>query len=180
MSDRTSGIILACFFALVQIGVIILSEVNAKKRRQKKKMPYSDYDERQELIRGVAFRYGFFTVALFGFFDTYFRQWVSGEVFARGIEFWLAVALGSFVIAEYEIWHDVPIPNVKRKGKGYAVVFWIVITAVFLVFTCLALWSNVEGVLDFHELMPIVLALYVLGWLSYLARWIVHRVRDRE
>lgn len=180
MSDRTRTIIIACFFAFTQIGIIILSEINAKKRRQKKKLPYSDYDERQELIRGVAYRYGFLTVVLFGFFDAYFCQWVRGDVFARGVEFWLAVALGAFVIAEYEIWHDVPIPNVRRKEKGYAVSFWIVMTAALLLFTCLDLGSDVEGVLDFHELMLILLTLYVLGWLSYLARLIVRKLRDRE
>ena len=123
-----------------------------------------DYDERQELVRGRAYKYGFFTVAAISsvlMIYCAFEQKDSVNVFFS----MLSVFSGIVVFAAYCIWHDAFF-TLKKKPTSYIILFTAITFIDFL---------NVYLRLSLHE-KPIAehfgdssFALSLLGGVTFLA-----------
>lgn len=63
------------------------------------------YDERQEIVRGRAFKYGFFTYLVYLFLDMIYGDYLE-RVMERGVVSFAGLILGVVVYAGYAIWND--------------------------------------------------------------------------
>ena len=84
-------------FIAVQIFKIIMF---------KKDKDYSGYDERQELIRGRAFRYGFLTLAFSLAAVTLWEECVCALPIEFSLLMMACLMVGCLVVILYDIWKD--------------------------------------------------------------------------
>ena len=90
----------------------------------KKDKDYSGYDERQELIRGRAFRYGFLTLAALLAAAVLWEECVG----ALSIEFSLlmmaCLMVGCLVVILYDIWKDAYWASGRRRARTQPSCSW--------------------------------------------------------
>lgn len=72
----------------------------------KKRVFSCDYDERQELIRGRAFKYGFWVMAAYFLAYGLMAEFLNPKYIGTGSISILGVGIGILVFAVYAIWHD--------------------------------------------------------------------------
>lgn len=72
----------------------------------KKKVFSCEYDERQELIRGRAFKYGFWVMAAYFLVYGVLAEFLKFKHIGSGSLSVLGVGIGILVFAVYAIWHD--------------------------------------------------------------------------
>lgn len=72
----------------------------------KKSLFNCNFDERQELIRGRAFRYGFFVMVFYFFIFGMIADAMGQNIIPQEIVCVLGVSAGIVVFAVYAIWHD--------------------------------------------------------------------------
>ncbi len=193
MSRFTSGIIYAVLLTSFYVGSRILAFFSRKKARLKQHLPEQEYDERQELFRGKAFRYGFYTVVVFCLFDSYLFSFIHEDIFEPHVELPLAISLGTFVILEYELWNDVNTPvalpkpgKAKKKRKSNQTLDMIVTLIMFgmlaLAIAFLVPWKHfaVDGKFDLLDLLFVLFIKIVIYIVSHIAHGIYVKIRDRE
>ncbi len=193
MSKFTGGIIYAVLLTSFYVGSRILAFFSRKKARLKQHLPEEEYDERQELYRGKAFRYGFYTIVVFCLFDSYLFSFIHEDIFEPHVELPLAISLGTFVILEYELWNDVNTPvvlpktgKVKKKRKSNQTLDMIVTLIMFgllaLAIVFLIPWKHfaVDGKMDLLDLLFILFVMIVIYIVSCIAHGIYLKIRDRE
>lgn len=180
MSERASGIILACFFSLMFVGIQILSYFNQKKMHRKKGTPMPGYDERQKTVIGKGHGYALLTILIFWLFDGYLAVFVREPLFEPFVELSLAVVLGLFVHLEYIIWNDAFMGIHANRIRS---VLAIIIVSAFLGAIAFYIpWGrvSVDGKMDIEDLIHVVFVLYCINCLTALVRRIYLRIRDRE
>lgn len=72
----------------------------------KKSLFSCKFDERQELVRGRAFRYGFFTMIAYFLVFGVTVEIMGRNIISVGIVCILGAAIGIMVFVVYAIWHD--------------------------------------------------------------------------
>lgn len=114
----------AAYLIGMAVGIIfVVIGLTIIKRRNGGKGAFCDFDERQELVRGRAFKYGFFTLLL------YFIIAVSlGKIGVRQTYFdsatiiFMGICLGIMVFTSYAIWHDAYF-SMQDKPRGWIILF---------------------------------------------------------
>lgn len=82
------------------------------------------YDERQEVVRGRGFKYGFFTMLIYFAAETLFGSFL--ELFAdRSVISFIGLCLGVAVYAVYGIWKDAYI-SLNENPKRVIIVFFVI------------------------------------------------------
>ena len=149
----------------------------------KKKRAEQDLDERQEIEAAKGCMYGFYTILAFSVFDLWLYFFVNESVFEPSIDVFLGVFLGLFVMMEYSIWKDAAF-GLHGKPVAIAILLFFLAVAFGLVLYLFRLDPSasisVEGKMDLGELLVVGFILYLLIFLTDLARLIYVRIRDRE
>lgn len=90
-----SGLMIGC------ILIAILLKITKTDHSMKCK-----YDERQELIRGKGFKYGFFTLIIFNFLAAMLSSFVEKPHIEAEALMIIGILIGIFVYVTYCIWHE--------------------------------------------------------------------------
>ena len=99
--------------------VVVLSKAANKDHRVK-----TEYDERQQVIRGVAYRYAFYTIMIY---EAVMIVLTLAEIELPVEDYILhfgGIVLSGLVLAVYSIWHDV-YWGLNNNRTRYGVVFFI-------------------------------------------------------
>lgn len=107
----------------------------------KKKIFSCEYDERQELIRGRAFKYGFLAMMVYFAVFGIGSGILDHELVPTRILCVIGIGIGLTVFAVYAIWHDAYYA-LKEKPTAYIVLFLAVI--VLNVFAAVRFWVGHE------------------------------------
>ena len=86
---------------LIVLILIVVETVRAKQGRSKR----YQYDERQELVRGRGFQYGFFAMAACLILEAAYGDWL-GQFVGRDMRTILCLCIGILADTVYVIWHD--------------------------------------------------------------------------
>ena len=105
-------------FIAVQIFKIIMF---------KKDKDYSGYDERQELIRGRAFRYGFLTLALSLAAVMLWEECVGALPIEFSLLMMACLMVGCLVVILYDIWKDAYWGIRQASGSNAAIVLMVAV-----------------------------------------------------
>ena len=105
-------------FIAVQIFKIIMF---------KKDKDYSGYDERQELIRGRAFRYGFLTLAFSLAAVTLWEECVGALPIEFSLLMMACLMVGCLVVILYDIWKDAYWGIRQASGSNAAIVLMVAV-----------------------------------------------------
>ena len=105
-------------FIAVQIFKIIMF---------KKDKDYSGYDERQELIRGRAFRYGFLTLAFSLAAVTLWEECVGALPIEFSLLMMACLMVGCLVVILYDIWQDAYWGIRQTSGSNAAIVLMVAV-----------------------------------------------------
>lgn len=101
----------------------------------------SEYDERQELIRGRGFKYGFFTILIANYI--YYMLWMAESIrfLSPDIALVITTLLGVCVSACYCIWYDGYFALNEKKGC-----FIVIAVVGGMINMVLGVWSFASGV----------------------------------
>ena len=105
-------------FIAVQIFKIIMF---------KKDKDYSGYDERQELIRGRAFRYGFLTLAFSLAAVVLWEECVGALPIEFSLLMMACLMVGCLVVILYDIWKDAYWGIRQASGSNAAIVLMVAV-----------------------------------------------------
>lgn len=105
-------------FIAVQIFKIIMF---------KKDKDYSGYDERQELIRGRAFRYGFLTLAFSLAAVMLWEECVGALPIEFSLLMMACLMVGCLVVILYDIWKDAYWGIRQASGSNAAIVLMVAV-----------------------------------------------------
>ena len=105
-------------FIAVQIFKIIMF---------KKDKDYSGYDERQELIRGRAFRYGFLTLAFSLAAVMLWEECVGALPIEFSLLMMACLMVGCLVVILYDIWQDAYWGIRQTSGSNAAIVLMVAV-----------------------------------------------------
>ena len=105
-------------FIVVQIFKIIMF---------KKDKDYSGYDERQELIRGRAFRYGFLTLAFSLAAVVLWEECVGALPIEFSLLMMTCLMAGCLVVILYDIWKDAYWGIRQASGSNTAIVLMVAV-----------------------------------------------------
>lgn len=104
--------------------VIIISLISAIVLKAKK-MPLEAYDERQLLIRGNGFKYGFFSVMICNLMLGVLLHTGLFSAIAPYIGFLVSVMIGFLVFMSYCIWNDAYLTR-NARPMSFVIVFGII------------------------------------------------------
>ena len=88
------------FISLIAIVVIVFITTKLRKNQTPK------YDERQEMVRGKAYKYAFFTMLIFGALYMYCSLFIESELLLASVALMIDMFIGLVVYAVYSIWND--------------------------------------------------------------------------
>ena len=88
------------FISLIAIVVIVFITTKLRKNQTPK------YDERQEIVRGKAYKYAFFTMLIFGALYMYCSLFIESELLLASVALMIDMFIGLVVYAVYSIWND--------------------------------------------------------------------------
>ena len=178
MLDRTSGIIIASVFFVIYAAGMIAGMIQQEK---KKKKSGNDLDERQKIIEGKAWQYGFMTSLGAGVYVSFLNRLCEEPLSERSVELWLVLLLGLFVGMEYQIWNDAWLGTRTKPVRGLLAL--LLLTAVIgAVIFLLPFRENAvkDGRLQWAGFVIICFGSLCLNTLTALARVIYLKLRDRE
>lgn len=95
----------------------------------KKDKDYSGYDERQELIRGRAFRYGFLTLAFLLAATVLWEECVGTLPIEFPLLMMACLMVGCLVVILYDIWKDAYWEIRQTSGSNIAVGLMVIVMA---------------------------------------------------
>ncbi|MBR4760283.1 MAG: hypothetical protein IK078_09085 [Lachnospiraceae bacterium] len=162
-------------FVAITIFVLLMKIVN-KDRKLK-----TEYDEKQLAVRGIGYKYGFFTII---FYDL-----AIVVISAMGIKIpmipemvlFTGVMLGAIVMASYDIWHDAYM-GLNTNAKGFAV-FAVIVAGINLL-SALFNWKDLaiyeEGVLQFPFMNLVCCFAFVLIGIQLFAKSIKDKKEIEE
>ena len=93
----------------------------------KKDKEYSGYDERQELIRGRAFRYGFLTLAALLAAAVLWEECVGALPIEFSLLMMACLMVGCLVVILYDIWQDAYWGIRQTSGSNAAIVLMVAV-----------------------------------------------------
>lgn len=93
----------------------------------KKDKDYSGYDERQELIRGRAFRYGFLTLAALLAAAVLWEECVGALPIEFSLLMMACLMVGCLVVILYDIWQDAYWGIRQTSGSNAAIVLMVAV-----------------------------------------------------
>ncbi len=123
--------LIGCVSSIIVIEIILL--VIRRKSRGT-----CSYDERQELIRGRGFRYGFFTMAFLMIGGVILNQGMRGLPIELSLLMIGCVMAGCLVVIVYDIWKDA-YWGVGQKARPYFILLLVV-----MVTQCAALAEHIR------------------------------------
>lgn len=89
---------------------------------RRKKVGKSEYDERQQLIRGTAFKYGYFTSIIYFLLFTFFQDFTAERYIKSTTGMFLGVCISVFVWSSYSILYDGYF-SMKENPRTYVLIF---------------------------------------------------------
>lgn len=117
------GVIVGILFAILLIAVIgwfakkVGGKLDLSFRNNKK-----NFDERQQLIRGKAYKYGFFTLILFLIIKFALEKVLDTMLFSSFAGNWIGICLSIAVFAIVCVWNDAYI-SLNENMKGVIILF---------------------------------------------------------
>lgn len=121
------------FVSSIIVMAIILLVIRKKSRGT------CSYDERQELIRGRGFRYGFFVMAFLMVAGVILDQGMGGLPIELSLLMIGCVMAGCLVVVIYDIWKDA-YWGVGQKARPYFILFLVVMAT-----QCAALAEHIQA-----------------------------------
>ena len=88
------------FISLIAIVVIVFITTKLRKNQTPK------YDERQEIVRGKAYKYAFFTMLIFGALYMYCSLFIESEFLLASVALMIDMFIGLVVYGVYCIWNE--------------------------------------------------------------------------
>lgn len=110
---------------LVGIAIVLLITFILRKARGASIRGAEEYDERQLIIRGKGYKYGFATFMIYGIIYFLYSTVGGKPIMLDGVATFLGVMLGVFVLACYNILNDAQF-GYKDSGKRALLVYGIV------------------------------------------------------
>ena len=105
------------------IGVLIVFAM--KKYTRTDNSLKCKYDERQQIVRGIGFKYGFFTVMLYDVAAAFLISVEKRQYIDHAVLMFTGIFLGTFVYAAYCIWHEGYF-SLNENPKRVVIVFILV------------------------------------------------------
>ena len=102
------------FISLIAIVVIVFITTKLRKNQTPK------YDERQEIVRGKAYKYAFFTMLIFGALYMYCSLFIESEFLLASVALMIDMFIGLVVYAVYSIWNDA-FATINGISKSYII-----------------------------------------------------------
>lgn len=158
----------------VYIGIvvaIVVSIILWKKIKKNKKGKSVYYDERQERIRGQAFRYGFYAMIIWIAASSFIEFLFERTLFDRGSFAMITVLVGVGVNVFYSILNGSYF-YVNMNKRGY-IIMLIVFTAINLLSAVMMIMSGgviVDGMLTYKSINLLVTILLVAVLLAIYIR----------
>ena len=153
-AGRATGMIVGLIIGLV-IAVVLIRMGNTNKKVK------TEYDERQQAVRGDAYRYAFFTTCM----SLAVAMIISlAEIELPFVDmglYFMPIILGVLVLAGYTIWND-GYWGLNNNVKRYAVIFGV--TGILNLLPVVALFTTGEGMENGKIGMPIlnIMVLFML------------------
>jgi len=132
MNAETTGIIFGVFLGLL-LCILIFRICNSNKKIK------SEYDERQEAIRGKSYKYGFYTTIIYLGVLTIFYMTDFAIPFTISAVVFFGLILGISVMAIHSIINEA-YWGINNNKKKYAIVF--------IVCAIINLASGISGIID--------------------------------
>ncbi len=141
----------------------------------------TEYDEKQEAVRGKGFKYGFFTMILYNGAIIILSATGFTIPMIHEVVLFTGIMLGAIVMASYDIWHDAYM-GLNTNAKGFAV-FAIVVAGINLL-SALFSWKDTEmfeaGKLQFPFMNLICCLSFVLIGIQLFAKSIMDKKEEEE
>ncbi|MEE1124923.1 MAG: hypothetical protein UHK60_01925 [Acutalibacteraceae bacterium] len=122
------------FFIIIIIALIIISILKIKNKK-------SNFDERQELVRGKAYKYAFFSMAIYGAIYLLCSMFIEKEFLTASMALIIDMFIGLVVSGVYSIWNEAFFTlNIKQSPKAYIVLLiWV---------TLLNSYTGISAIID--------------------------------
>ena len=101
-------------FILITLVVPVLITSKLRKNQTPK------YDERQEIVRGKAYKYAFFTMLIFGALYMYCSLFVGRELLLASVALMIDMFIGLVVYVVYCIWNEA-FATINGISKSYII-----------------------------------------------------------
>ena len=164
-------------FIAPAIIIVLMAALIYAANKQRKQDGYVDYDERQLLIRGNAFKYGFYAVCLYGTVYFLFTRSTEMALMQDGVAAFLGVLLGVAVFAVYSVLNGAQFTK-SSPMRSFLILYGLVIV-MNLVSTGLHIHAHDfirDGVLTDAIIYPAV----ALAFLAAFIATLVQGMRDRK
>lgn len=134
------------------------------------------YDERQQLVRGRGFKYGFFTLMLYDIFYGFGNVILEKQVVDHMTAVFFGVFLGIAVYASYCIWHEGYF-SLNENPKRVMLVFAILAVSNFIIFAVQILHGTVmkDGIITYHCVNLLCGVLFIIIFMVVFAKWFCNR-----
>lgn len=164
-------------FIAPAIIIVLMAALIYAANKQRKQDGYVDYDERQLLIRGNAFKYGFYAVCLYGTVYFLFTRSTEMALMQDGVAAFLGVLLGVAVFAVYSVLNGAQFTK-SSPMRSFLILYGLVIV-MNLVSTGLHIHAHDfirDGVLTDAIIYPAVALTFLAAFIATL----VQGIRDRK
>lgn len=164
-------------FIAPAIIIVLMAALIYAANKQRKQDGYVDYDERQLLIRGNAFKYGFYAVCLYGTVYFLFTRSTEMALMQDGVAAFLGVLLGVAVFAVYSVLNGAQFTK-SSPMRSFLILYGLVIV-MNLVSTGLHIHAHDfirDGVLTDAIIYPAVALTFLAAFIATL----VQGVRDKR
>lgn len=134
------------------------------------------YDERQQLVRGRGFKYGFFTLMIYDIFYGWGMDALDQQYIDDVTAMIFGVCLGVAVYASYCIWHEGYF-SLNENPKRVLLVFGILAVLNFIIFAVQILHGTVmeDGVITYHCVNLLSGVLFIFIFIVIFAKWFCNR-----
>lgn len=134
------------------------------------------YDERQQLVRGRGFKYGFFTLMIYDIFYGWGMDALDQQYIDDVTAMIFGVCLGVAVYASYCIWHEGYF-SLNENPKRVLLVFGILAVLNFIIFAVQILHGTVmeDGVITYHCVNLLCGVLFIFLFIVIFAKWFCNR-----
>ncbi len=106
------------YVSIIFILIILVVPVLFTSKLRKNQTP--KYDERQELVRGKAYKYAFFAMLIFGAIYMYSSLFIGSELLLASVAIMIDMFVGLVVYGVYCIWNDA-FATINGISKSYII-----------------------------------------------------------
>ena len=163
--------LLPILFLLVLVGVVLFF----KSRYSIEK----NFDEREQIVRGQAYRYAYTAIIIFEAFHVILLLFMNRPVMADGVSSLLAIFLSIGVFACYSIAHDAfKTTRTEKSFRSYVAL--LIAVVLFNVFGGYTSWRDGSLMQDGILQMPVSSIACALTFFVVLVAILIKRARDGQ